>query len=219
MTRLHHASPLPGGEEGDHVFLALGPIHEAPMHIAPTAEREGASIPLLSRWEGAGGAEGGAEGNAEGGFDHVTALADLIEIGTRVISRPMTIATPAIGIQWGPVEREIFHGYAPAAQTMRTIAWVLTVGGRGWAGWVDRHARRGQGWKADRRGVGWRRLQRDAHPIWPNRRGEGAGAAQPLSGCAGLNRSHPGGNSWANLKSSSHRCHLFEVAFVWESTQ
>ena len=30
---------------------------------------------------------------------------------------------------------------------------------------------------------------------------------------------HPGGNPWANLKSISHRCHLFEVAFVWELTK
>ena len=27
---------------------------------------------------------------------------------------------------------------------------------------------------------------------------------------------HPGGNPGANLKSISHRCYLFEVAFVWE---
>jgi len=31
--------------------------------------------------------------------------------------------------------------------------------------------------------------------------------------------SHPGGNPGANLKSISHRCHLFEVAFVWEFTK
>ena len=30
---------------------------------------------------------------------------------------------------------------------------------------------------------------------------------------------HPGGNPGANLKSISYRCHLFEVAFVWELTQ
>ena len=30
---------------------------------------------------------------------------------------------------------------------------------------------------------------------------------------------HPGGNPGANLKSISHRCHLFEVAFVWELTK
>ena len=29
---------------------------------------------------------------------------------------------------------------------------------------------------------------------------------------------HPGGNPGANLKSISHRCYLFEVAFVWELT-
>ena len=32
------------------------------------------------------------------------------------------------------------------------------------------------------------------------------------------NTPHPGGNPGANLKSISHRCHLFEVAFVWELT-
>jgi len=30
---------------------------------------------------------------------------------------------------------------------------------------------------------------------------------------------HPGGSPAANLKSISHRCHLFEVAFVWELTK
>ena len=30
---------------------------------------------------------------------------------------------------------------------------------------------------------------------------------------------HPGGNPGANLKSISHRCYLFEVAFVWELTK
>jgi len=30
---------------------------------------------------------------------------------------------------------------------------------------------------------------------------------------------HPGGNPGANLKSISHKCHLFEVAFVWELTK
>ena len=30
---------------------------------------------------------------------------------------------------------------------------------------------------------------------------------------------HPGGNPWANLKSISHRCYLFEIAFVWELTK
>jgi len=32
-------------------------------------------------------------------------------------------------------------------------------------------------------------------------------------------QSHPGGNPGANLKSISHRCYLFEVAFVWELTK
>ena len=31
--------------------------------------------------------------------------------------------------------------------------------------------------------------------------------------------SHPGVELRANLKSISHRCHLFEVAFVWELTK
>jgi len=31
--------------------------------------------------------------------------------------------------------------------------------------------------------------------------------------------SHPGGNPRANLKSTSHKYHLFEVAFVWELTK
>jgi len=31
--------------------------------------------------------------------------------------------------------------------------------------------------------------------------------------------SYPGGNPGANLKSITHRCHLFEVAFVWELTK
>ena len=30
---------------------------------------------------------------------------------------------------------------------------------------------------------------------------------------------HPGGNPGANLKSISHRCYLFEVAFAWELTK
>ena len=30
---------------------------------------------------------------------------------------------------------------------------------------------------------------------------------------------HPGVELRANLKSISHRCHLFEVAFVWELTK
>ena len=33
------------------------------------------------------------------------------------------------------------------------------------------------------------------------------------------NPHHPGGNPEANLKSISHRCHLFEVTFVWELTK
>ena len=34
-----------------------------------------------------------------------------------------------------------------------------------------------------------------------------------------VNRSHPGGNPGANLKSISHRCYLILVAFVWELTK
>jgi len=30
---------------------------------------------------------------------------------------------------------------------------------------------------------------------------------------------HPGGNPGENLESISHRCYLFEVAFVWELTK
>ena len=30
---------------------------------------------------------------------------------------------------------------------------------------------------------------------------------------------HPGGNPGSNLKSTSYRCYLFEVAFVWELTK
>ena len=32
-------------------------------------------------------------------------------------------------------------------------------------------------------------------------------------------RCHPGGIPGANLKLISHRCYLFEVAFVWELTE
>jgi len=34
----------------------------------------------------------------------------------------------------------------------------------------------------------------------------------------GVVRTHPGGNPGANLKSISHGCYLFEVAFVWDLT-
>ena len=34
-----------------------------------------------------------------------------------------------------------------------------------------------------------------------------------------LDSDHPGVELRANLKSMSHRCHLFEVAFLWELTQ
>jgi hypothetical protein len=35
------------------------------------------------------------------------------------------------------------------------------------------------------------------------------------AGCAALS-TRPGGNPGANLKSTSHRCYLFEEAFVWD---
>jgi len=41
----------------------------------------------------------------------------------------------------------------------------------------------------------------------------------PRSGGKGGCINHPGGNPGANLKSISHRCHLREVAFVWELTK
>ena len=45
----------------------------------------------------------------------------------------------------------------------------------------------------------------------------------PLWGLAGALRPckihHPGVKLRANLKSISHKCHLFEVAFVWELTE
>ena len=46
------------------------------------------------------------------------------------------------------------------------------------------------------------------------------GAAGRIQCRAGLSASHhPGVELRANLKSISHRCHLFEVAFVWELTR
>ena len=46
------------------------------------------------------------------------------------------------------------------------------------------------------------------------------GAAHPeeIGASKGLNP-HPGVELRGNLKSISHRCHLFEVAFVWEFTK
>jgi len=43
----------------------------------------------------------------------------------------------------------------------------------------------------------------------------------PASGTSAeeLEGSHPGGNPGANLMSISHRCHLEEVAIVWELTK
>ena len=42
---------------------------------------------------------------------------------------------------------------------------------------------------------------------------------RPPTPAAPLQAPHPGGNLGANLKSISHRCYLFEVAFVWELTK
>ena len=40
---------------------------------------------------------------------------------------------------------------------------------------------------------------------------------ETVEACARL--CHSGGNPWANIQSISHRCYLFEVAFVWELTK
>ena len=46
------------------------------------------------------------------------------------------------------------------------------------------------------------------------------GVAAPCErGTAVLPSPHPGGNPGANLEPTSHRCHLFEVAFVWGLTK
>ena len=42
--------------------------------------------------------------------------------------------------------------------------------------------------------------------------------ADPNPQVSAAERSHPGDNSGANLKSITHRYYLFEVAFVWELT-
>ena len=47
-----------------------------------------------------------------------------------------------------------------------------------------------------------------------HRRGRGGRPCRPQQ-----SQSHPGGNPGANIKSISHRCHLFEVAFDWELTK
>ena len=47
-------------------------------------------------------------------------------------------------------------------------------------------------------------------------------AGEGFAGVCGRERvrlCHPGGNPWANLKSISHRCYLFEVAVVWALTK
>jgi len=46
--------------------------------------------------------------------------------------------------------------------------------------------------------------------------------AERVRGCSVqevAKRLHPGGNPEANLESITHRCYLFEVAFVWELTK
>jgi len=55
---------------------------------------------------------------------------------------------------------------------------------------VDREAGRTRDWKAGRPWVSWRRLQRDTHRIWQDRRSEGAQVEQlnaSICGCARLN--------------------------------
>jgi len=49
--------------------------------------------------------------------------------------------------------------------------------------------------------------------------GELVGSKQPGDGGSLLETHHPGGNPGANLMSISHRCYLFQVAFVWELTK
>jgi len=71
--------------------------------------------------------------------------------------------------------------------------------------------------------------QRQGHAATPNRRSPQWHAAtpsrrSPTPACiSSLGRrqelGHPGGNPGANLKSISHRCYLFEEAFVWELTK
>ena len=46
-----------------------------------------------------------------------------------------------------------------------------------------------------------------------------SGILQGAAECRDSAGIHPGGNPGANLKSISHRCCLFEVAFVWELTK
>ena len=55
-------------------------------------------------------------------------------------------------------------------------------------------------------------------------RGPFSDAREPASDIRGpvstsIDAPHPGEEMRANLKSISHRCHLFEVAFVWELTK
>jgi len=45
------------------------------------------------------------------------------------------------------------------------------------------------------------------------------GGARPRSSLGPIGHLHPGGNSGANLKSISHRCHPILVVFVWEFTK
>ena len=64
-----------------------------------------------------------------------------------------------------------------------------------------------------------RQLPNGAEP-----QGGWAGGAEQLAGPPedvrrGASPTRPGGNPGVNLKSISHRCYLFEVAFVWELTK
>jgi hypothetical protein len=93
----------------------------------------------------------------------VAAMAELLRIGTRVLCHSM---------------HPMYH-HQPLAPRADLGSWLG-------AGWVDREAGRTCDRKADRPGVGWRRLQRDAHLIWQDRSCEGERAAQPLSECASL---------------------------------
>ena len=53
----------------------------------------------------------------------------------------------------------------------------------------------------------------EVEAVFVHRRGANVGLEVGEAVC------HPGGNPGANLKSISHRCYLFEVAFVWELTK
>jgi hypothetical protein len=98
MTR-SHASPF-DGEDSDGSLLAIC-RRDMPerrlLEPAPEVE-EPASEPCspLARCEG----PCGVEDDAEEEFDHAAALVELLAIGTRVICRPMTLATPLVANSW-----------------------------------------------------------------------------------------------------------------------